>query len=481
MMPTFSALPPSVVVLSLGTMVLMLAITIKRSEIIDAVLTLLTLLVALAVLPMGAAPSALFAVDDWHRFSSALIILSSIGVLAMSWRDPTVREAHAPDEFYLLLLMSALGAVLMTAGRNDITFFIGLETLSLSLLGLIGYRQHRIEAGEAAMKYVVLSGVSSAILVFGFALSYAETGSLVFAAPHALHPVEPLLAAMATVLVMTGMFFKLSAVPFHTWLADVLEGTSIPVAALLSVVSKIGLFAAMLRYFAGFDLMTPGSVSDEVTAVALLSMIGGNLLAIGQTDLKRMLAGSSIAHIGYLMVALLAPGAFGLGSAGFYLAAYAAATIGAFAIMEAVSPNHTHLNSLQGLFRTRPALALGMAVMMASLAGIPPAVGFFAKVYVAVAGVSAHRDLLLAGLIVGSVMGLFYYLRVVRVMLMPATDEASTGRIAAPGNAVLISALALVTLVLGVYPSLLIPRNPIHLGADVEAAALPVSTQTAIR
>jgi len=459
-------------------MVLLASIAWRRSEGQDSLITAVTLLLAFVALfvpnqivPGGRGMAALFAHDAWFAYTAALIVLSSVAVLVMSYG--VIGERVAVDEYYLLLLLGTLGGVVMAGALNDISFFLGLETLSLSLLGLIAYRRQRALSGEAAMKYLVLSGASSAILMFGFALSYAETGSLNFLAPVGTNVPEPVLAQMATVLVLTGMFFKLSAVPFHLWLADVLEGTSIPVAALLSVVSKIGLFAAMLRYFSAFDLLAPNALTGEITAVAILSMLGGNFLALGQTDLKRMLAGSSISHIGYLLIAFLSPGPFGVASAAFYLAAYAASTIGAFAVMAAV-PEASKISDWQGMFQRRPGLALAMSVMVASLAGIPPAIGFFAKIYVATAGVSVHHTAMLVALILGSLMGLYYYLRIVRVMLTPATESIPSGRIRlSMGNAVLISALTVVTLVLGLYPTALMG------GREQAFAAVPAPVMTA--
>lgn len=265
---------------------------------------------------------------------------------------------------------------------------------------------------------------------------------------------------MGTILVLTGMFFKLSAVPFHLWLADVLEGTSIPVAAMVAVTSKIGLFAAMLRYFSGVDLHGHNPQVEEIVVVAVLSMIGGNLLAVVQTDLRRLLAGSSIAHIGYLLVAFLSPGPFGLASAAFYLAAYSAATLGVFAIMDGVMPQGSDIRDWHGMFRRKPAVALAMSVMLISLAGIPPAVGFFAKFYIAAAGVSSHRIVLLLVLILSSTIGLFYYLRLILIMLTPAPDNTPSRRIdvTAPsaGNTALIAVLACATVLLGIFPGSLV-------------------------
>lgn len=463
---SFSFLPNAVLVLCLGSLVQLAAISWRRHVARDAILCVIVLLASLvsimmptALIMTGAMP--LFAPDTWSSFSGALIILSALAIVLMSRHGAISADPTVNSEFFLLLTLATLGAVAMTGAVHFVSFFLGLETLSLALLGLIAFRNERLDAGEAAMKYLLLSGVASATMVFGFALIYAETGSLRFAAPDLSHVPEPMIGTMGVILILTGMFFKLSAVPFHLWLADVLEGTSIPVAALVAVTSKIALFAAMLRYFSSVNLYVPSAQVNEILIVAVLSMLGGNLMAVVQTDLRRLLAGSSIAHVGYLLVAFLSPGPFGVASAAFYMAAYAISTLGVFAIMNGVMPQGTDIREWHGLFRRKPAAALAMSIMLISLAGIPPAVGFFAKFYVAAAGVSAHQTLLLFVLILSSTIGLFYYLRLILIMLTPApSDRETRAELTAPTpvNAALITVLACATILLGVCPSTLVQR-----------------------
>lgn len=454
-----SGLPPSLPILGGGIALLMLSIASRRSEARAIVIALATLLLAFASLwsPVLAWPGdpvgILFVPDGWFAYIAGLILLSSAACVIMAWR-----EAGTPaDEFYLLLLLGTLGALVMAGSADMVIFFLGLETLSLSLLGLIAYHRSQPTADEAAIKYLILAGLSSAILLFGLALSYAESGSLRFVAPSLAGPDGPALPLAATALVLTGLFFKLSAVPFHTWLPDVMEGAPVPVASFIAVTSKIALFAALARYFAGADLLRPDAAGMELAIVAVLSMFGGNLLALGQTNLKRLLAGSSIAHVGYLLLALLSPGPFGLASAAFYLAAYAAATSGAFAAMRGAS-GLSDIAGWRGMFRRRPALALAMAVMLISLAGIPPAIGFFAKTYIVIAGVSARRVVLLVALVASSIIGLYYYLNVVRAMMEPVPEDHRAVR-GTQANTVLITALAIVTLLAGLFPEMLVRQT----------------------
>ncbi|MBB2200536.1 NADH-quinone oxidoreductase subunit N [Gluconacetobacter tumulisoli] len=473
---TLPDMPMPVLVLAAGILVLLLAIACRGSRpsgaaggtddrtdggtVAGAIISAATIALAFIGLWSPASPPSggmarLFAADAWFAYGTGLILLSSGGILAMSWRRMAGERA---DEAHLLLLLGTLGAVVAAGSANAVAFFVGLETLSLSLLGLIAYRPRVPDAAEAAMKYLVLSGTSSAILLFGLALAYAETGDLRFTAPPAANPAEPALAVAATILVLTGLFFKLSAAPFHLWLADVLDGAPTPVSAFVAVVSKIALFVALARYFAMTDLTGTSLPAQDLAVVAVLSMVGGNLLAFGQTNLKRLLAGSSIAHVGYLLVALLSAGPFGAGSAAFYLAAYAAATLGAFAALGA-GPDRPDLAAWRGMFHRRPALALALSVMLLSLAGIPPAVGFFAKAYIVAAGVSAHRMLLLAALIVSSIIGLCYYLNVARIMMAPAPDTAPAMAARSGGTTVLLAALALATLLIGLFPGPLVQRT----------------------
>lgn len=482
-MMSFTFLPNAVLVLCAGSLIQMAAIAIRRNVAQDAIVGLFVLLASLiAILAptflvlTGTLP--LFAPDAWASYNAALVILSAIAIHIMSWRNSVVSDKSVGSEYYLLLTLATLGAVVMSSAVHDVTFFIGLETLSLAMLGLIAFRNSRIDAAEAAMKYIVLSGTASAMLVMGFALTYAETGSLRFLAPVASNAPEPLLAAMGVILVLAAMFFKLSAVPFHLWLADVLEGTSIPVAALVAVLSKIGLFAALVRYFSAVDLHIASPQVDMIVAVAVLSMVGGNLLALRQNNIKRMLAGSSVAHIGYVMVAFLSPAPLSFASAAFYLAAYAISTLGIFAIMAGVMPQGSDVRDWAGLYRKRPVVALAMSLMLLSLAGIPPSVGFFAKFYVIASGMSAYRYILLLVLIASSTISLYYYLRVILVMIMPVPQDRRTmPEVTTPwlGNTALIAVLTCATLFFGVFPNALL-RSGQHL-LDVPAHAEDVAVR----
>jgi NADH-quinone oxidoreductase subunit N len=261
-------------------------------------------------------------------------------------------------------------------------------------------------------------------------------------------------------MILTGVAFKLSLVPFHMWTPDIYEGAPAPVTAFVAVVSKIAVFAVILRYFVLAEGHADTSLRTGLAAIAILSMLGGNLLALLQNNVKRLLAYSSIAHLGYLLVAFLATGSLGQEAAAYYLAAYAVMTLGAFGIVGLLSApgsgrDADQIEDYRGLFRTRPFLASSLALMLLSLAGIPPTMGFIGKFYLMVSGVGAGLFWPVTALVVGSVIGLYYYLRVLVAMAMPVPAErADAPHKATPfyGNA-LIAALLVLLVVLGAYPA----------------------------
>jgi NADH-quinone oxidoreductase subunit N len=285
-------------------------------------------------------------------------------------------------------------------------------------------------------------------------MSFARIGQLAHAGG-----TPDLYRLVGTAMIITGVGFKLSLVPFHMWTPDIYEGAPAPVTGFVAVVSKIAVFAVILRYFFTAEGQIDDSLRTGLTAIAILSMLGGNLLALLQNNVKRLLAYSSIAHLGYLLVAFLAAGALGLEAAAYYVAAYAVTTLGAFGIVGLISTpgsgrDADRIENYRGLFRTHPFLAASFALMLLSLAGMPPTMGFIAKFYLVAAGVGAGLFWPVAALVIGSVIGLYYYLRVLVAMAMPAPAERSTILPAAPlsGNAVIVLLLVLL-LGLGTYPA----------------------------
>jgi NADH-quinone oxidoreductase subunit N len=450
--------------------VVMLAIAFCRRHRLTALLSLLGLVLCLiAIWPASAvAPrqvTPLFAIDRYALFYMGLIFAASIAVLLLSYGYLAARRER-PEEFYLLVLVATLGAAALVASDHFASFFLGLETLSISLLGLIAYPRDHGKPLEAGVKYLILAGISSAFLLFGMALIYARLGSMEFARIAALltaNDASPdLYWPTGLALIFTGIGFKLSLVPFHMWAPDVYEGAPAPVAAFVAVVSKGAMFALLLRYFVTANADSFGPVPVMIEIVAIASILVGNLLALLQNNIKRILAYSSIAHLGYLLVAFLASGALRIEAVTYYLVAYTVMTVGAFGIITVLSASNAaaeveDLDAYRGLIWRRPWLGGAFAAMLLSLAGIPLTMGFIGKFYAIAGGVSAAMWPAVIALIVGSVIGLFYYLRVIVAICTPAPEGATAyaGAVPMVGGATLV-ALTLMLFGLGVYPTPLV-------------------------
>lgn len=456
-------------VLSAAIVAVMLLIAVRRDHRMIATATVIGLLASLAAIALAApaAPVAvtpMFLVDGYTLFFLALVLLASLAVVLLSHAYLEATHDGPYDEYYLLLLLATLGAAALLASVHFASFFLGLETLSIALIGLIAYPRGRPAAVEAGIKYLLLAGVSSAFLLFGIALIYLNFGTMSFVALgrlwSAAHGPTDIYAYAGFAMLLTGIGFKLSLVPFHMWAPDIYEGAPAPVTAYVAVVSKIGVFALLLRYFVLMDGYHDPSLLWVIALVAILSMLAGNLLALLQDNVKRILAYSSIAHLGYVLVALLAGSALGIEAVAYYLAAYAVTTIGAFGVVALLSEHgESHdtdrLEAYRGLMWSRPWLAAAFTAFLLSLAGIPPTMGFIAKVYVMTSGVGTLLVWPLAALVVGSVIGLYYYLRIIVVLFSPAPGAvpvAATGALSRLGGATLL-VLAVLLIWLGVYPA----------------------------
>src|SRR5665213_961125 len=458
------------IVLSGAITIVMLTIALHRNHRATALLSVLGLILCLiAIWPASTvAPrhvTPLFVIDRYALFYMGLIFATGIAVLLLSYGYLAARRER-PEEFYLLVLVATLGAVALVASDHFASFFLGLETLSISLLALIAYPRDHGKPLEAGVKYLILAGISSAFLLFGMALIYARLGTLEFTRIAALlmaggtSPDLYWLTGLA--LIFTGIGFKLSVAPFHMWAPDVYEGAPAPVAAFVAVVSKGAMFALLLRYFVTTNADGLARVPMLIESVAIASILVGNLLALLQNNIKRILAYSSIAHLGYLLVAFLAGGALQVEAVSFYLVAYVVMTLGAFGIVTVLSTSNAaaeveELEAYRGLIWRRPWLGGVFAAMLLSLAGIPLTMGFIGKFYAIAGGVSAAMWPAVIALILGSVIGLFYYLRVIVAICTPAPEGATAYAGAVPmlGGATL-AALTLMLFGLGVYPTPLV-------------------------
>ncbi len=473
MSPNMLAVLPFLL-LSATAVVVMLLIALRRDHRVAATASFIGLLAALLAALIDAPPmpvmlTPLFMVDGFTLFFLALIIAVAIAVTLLSYAYLERMEDGPYEEYYLLLLLATLGAAALLASVQFAAFFLGLETLSIALIGLIAYPCKRERAIEAGLKYLVLAGVSSAFLLFGIALIYLDFGTMSFIALGRLWSTGPgpsdIYALTGFAMLLTGIGFKLSLVPFHMWAPDVYEGAPAPITGFVAVVSKIAIFALLFRYFVLMDGYRDPSLLRLIALAAILSMLAGNLLALLQDNIKRIFAYSSIAHFGYVLIALIAGGSIAIEAASYYLCAYAVTTIGAFGVITLLSqPKLGHdadqLNLYRGLMWSHPWLAGGFTIMLLSLAGLPPTMGFIAEVYVIASGVELRLALPLAALIAGSVIGLYYYLRIIVVLLSPVPSAApppARHRISGIGiGGVTLGALVVLLFCLGVYPAPLI-------------------------
>lgn len=355
------------------------------------------------------------------------LLFCAIGVVAVlfSW-DYAKRTKMGQPEYYALLLCSILGMIVM-AGSNDlITIFLGLELMSLALYVMVGFRRNLLESNEAALKYFLLGAFASGFLLYGIALLYGGTGTTNLArigdflgdTPIGSNP----LVLVGSLLVLTGFLFKVAAVPFHMWTPDAYQGAPTSVTGFMSAGAKAAGFAALLRIVMRALPTMQHDWAPLLAAIAMLTMTVGNVTALLQTNLKRMLAYSSIAHAGYILVALVAGGNEGYGAAVFYLAVYSFMNLGAFALMTMLGKGTDEpvlISDLAGVGFKKPLAGLALTLFMISLGGIPPTAGFMGKILVFNAAVKAGLiwPLVIVG-VLNSVVSVFYYLRVTVAMYM---------------------------------------------------------------
>ena len=365
-----------------------------------------------------------------------IIILSAsfLGILLSPAYLKRLNLVHQ-GEYYALMLLATVGMMIMAAAISFLTVFLGLEMLSLALYILCGFVARRGSSQESGMKYFLLSSFASAFLLYGIALIYGATGNTSFEGISsflvqrvALTSRLPLLPFPSHTLLLIGMgllvvgfAFKVSAVPFQAWTPDVYDGAPAPVTAFMSVGTKA---AALIAFARVFDVVLPTIKSDwepVVLAIAILTLVGGNVLALVQSKVKRLLAYSSIAHAGYLLIGVVAGGVIGLSAILFYLLCYTFMNLGAFgvvSVLERVDNSGNDLNDIRGLWYRQPLLAGFLAFFMLALAGFPPMAGFAAKYYIFYAALqSGHPELLIIG-VLASVLGMYYYLRVIAAMFM---------------------------------------------------------------
>lgn len=448
-------------ILAIGSVLLLLIGAIRGKEEEDGLLTELSvgiLGVAIAVILIGSKTNAVvldgaFVDDGFGRFMKVLTLGGSLITLIMS-QDFLAHEKINKFEFPVLVLLSSLGMLMLISAAGLIALYLGLELMSLALYVLAAFHRENIRASEAGLKYFVLGALSSGMLLYGASLLYGFAGTVSFIGiATAIGSSASLGVTFGLAFIMAGLAFKMSAVPFHMWTPDVYEGAPTPVTAFFATAVKMAAIAITLRVVITAFQGIPGQWRQLVTFISILSMGLGAFAAIGQSNIKRLMAYSAIGHIGFALVGLAAGGEMGVASVLAYMAIYLVMTLGTFAgilAMRVNGQNVENIADLSGLARTDGVMAFFLATMMFSLAGVPPLAGFFAKWYVFNAAVQAGLyPLAVIGVLLSAVAA-YYYLRIVKVMYFdepaPAFDKQ------APAPRAVLATTGLLLVFLFAYP-----------------------------
>jgi NADH-quinone oxidoreductase subunit N len=465
---TFAPLVPELVLAATGIIVLLLDAfeTRYRSMLLAVMSQVGILLAAVASVRLWnwkGEPTVLGGMIAADRFAvvTRLIILAAASIAVVYAKHYFDRTGEGRGEIFALLLFATSGMTLMTASVDLITIFLALEIFSLSLYVMTGF-SFRLASGEAALKYFLLGAFSSAFFLYGIALTYGATGTTKIsgiANSLAGHAEVSAFALAGLGLLAIGFAFKVGAAPFHMWTPDVYQGAPTPITAFMAAGTKVAAFAALIRVLdVAFQPLT-WNWTPVIWVIAAITMIVGSYLAISQTDIKRMLAYSSIAHAGFVLTGLTAANSVGIQSALFYLLAYALMVLGGFGTVMLISSTgeeNTSLESYKGLASRKPFLSGLMTLFLLSMAGIPPTVGFIAKASVFGAAVSAGNWPLVVIAVFCSVVAAFFYLRVIVLMYMtePVTSGDFANQDVPRATSLVVLVPAVLVLVLGVFPGL---------------------------
>ncbi len=386
-----------------------------------------------------------------------IALLVSVGIMLVYSRDYLATRKLFTGEFVLLMLFATLGMMVMVSANHFVALYLGLEILALSTYTMVALNRDSATSTEAAMKYFILGALASGLLLYGMSMIYGGTGSLdvaVIAKTIELSRANDPLITFGIVFVVAGLAFKLGAVPFHMWVPDVYEGAPTPMAMFIGSASKIAAFGFLLRILGDGLAGASGEWQGMLVILAIGSLAVGNIIAIAQTNLKRMLAYSTISHMGFLLLGILAGSKNGYAASMFYIITYALMTLGAFGIIMLLSREGfeaDQLDDLKGLNTRSPWVAFLMLVMMFSMAGIPPFIGFFAKLSVLEAALEAGYTWLVVYAVLMSVIGAFYYLRAVKLMYMDVPLDHSP-IVAGQAMRALLGVNAFAVLLLGLLP-----------------------------
>ena len=451
-------------ILSLGVLVLILygAFRGERSAEGVNVGALILLVVALfAVMSQSGARittlNGSFIVDNFSKVMKALILIGSVATILLS-RDYFQRARIDRFEFPILLILCTIGMMVMASANDLISLYLGLELQSLAAYVIAAFHRDNLRSTEAGLKYFVLGALSSGMLLYGASLVYGFTGTVSFPGiVAALDGTAGFGIVLGIVFVAAGVAFKLAAVPFHMWTPDVYEGSPTPVTAFFASAPKMAAMAMTVRLFIGAFPDVTAIWQQIIVFVAIASMALGSFAAIGQRSLKRLMAYSSIGNVGYALVGLAAGSQEGVRGVVVYMIIYLAMTLGAFAVLLSLRRGgemFETVDDLSGLSRTHPVLAFCLAAMMFSLAGIPPLAGFFAKYYVFAAAIKADLIALAVIGVVTSVIGAFYYLRLVKVMYFD--EPVAAYEPMAPGLRIVLGLASVVVVLFWIVPAPLV-------------------------
>lgn len=479
-MPLFSLALPEIFLLIMTCGILLVEVfNTKRS--ITYVLAQITLGVAflLAMTQYKEYPNPIVTFSGHYVLDKLAVILKLtiyiLSFFSFAYAREYIEARKIPSgEYYLLGLFAVLGMSVMASAYSLLSIYLGLELLSLSLYAMVALQKHSEDATEAAMKYFVMGALASGLLLYGISMLYGATGSIqVLEIPNILASVtqtEKLVALLGLVFILAGVIFKFGAVPFHMWVPDVYQGAPTSVTLFIASAPKVAAFGITIRILVEALPSLATQWEQMLIVVAILSMFFGNVLAIAQTNIKRMLAYSSIAHIGYALLGILAgpDSADGYSAAMFYIATYVIVAAGAFAIIAILSKSGTEfeqLNDYRGLNARNPWLAFMMLLLMFSMAGVPPTVGFFAKLGLLEALVEAHLVWLAALALLFAIIGAYYYLRIVMLMYFeePSPGLSAEKIIVSNNSLIAISINGAAALLFGLLPSSLIDMCRISL------------------
>ena len=435
-LPQFTPILPELIIVCLAMILLIYGVFrgdgATRNISWIAVLGLLVAAICVSAIPAGKilAFDGQFVVDDFGRYMKWLVLLGSAVAIIMSL-GYNERESISRIEFPVLILFATLGMLMMISANGLISLYVGLELQSLSLYVIAAFQRDSVRSSEAGLKYFVLGALSSGMLLYGSSLVYGFSGTTSFTVLADLFKqpaTDPSVGfVVGLVFVMAGLAFKISAVPFHMWTPDVYEGAPTPVTAFFAVAPKIAAIALFVRVLMGPFGELFAQWQQIVILMSVLSMLVGAFAAIWQTNIKRLMAYSSIGHVGYALIGLAAGSEPGIRGILVYMTIYLVMTIGAFCCILAMRRDGRmveNISDLAGLSRTHPMMALAFAVFMFSMAGIPPLAGFFGKLYIFLAAVDEELYTLAIIGVLTSVVGAFYYLRIVKLMYFDEPAEA---------------------------------------------------------